>query len=183
MIFGHFLTDVNESNCFIVACDATKEAILIDAGEMDIQVTLFLRNHALNLEKVFITHDHYDHTGGLTEIVAQFNPRIYAARARVAGHNARKVAHGDTITVGHLAGTVLSTPGHTPDSLCITFPGMVFTGDTLFAGSIGGTSTPDEEIRYIREHIFSLPLDYEVHTGHGPSSTVLIESRSNPFFI
>ncbi|NLT59553.1 MAG: MBL fold metallo-hydrolase, partial [Candidatus Hydrogenedentes bacterium] len=85
-----------------------------------------------------------------------------------------------------LAGRVLATPGHTPDALSLAFPGMVFTGDALFAGSVGGTASPAlarQQLDAIRNHIFSLPADTEIHTGHGPSSTVAIESRYNPFFV
>jgi glyoxylase-like metal-dependent hydrolase (beta-lactamase superfamily II) len=88
--------------------------------------------------------------------------------------------------VGQLTGTVFSTPGHTPDSLSLAFPGVIFTGDALFAGSIGGVSSETDrtlEIDSIRKHIFSFPEDYEIHPGHGPASTVGIERRFNPFFM
>ena len=88
--------------------------------------------------------------------------------------------------VGRLAGRVVATQGHTGDSLSIVFPGMAFTGDALFAGSVGGTASRGETQRQldsIREHIFSLPPETEIHTGHGPSSTVAVESAHNPFFV
>ena len=97
----------------------------------------------------------------------------------------RHVVHGDTVRVGNLVGEVLATPGHTPDSISLAFPGIVFTGDALFAGSVGGTSSPGcakQQIDAIRRHILSLPDDYEVHPGHGPASTIGIERRGNPFF-
>jgi glyoxylase-like metal-dependent hydrolase (beta-lactamase superfamily II) len=80
---------------------------------------------------------------------------------------------------------VLATPGHTPDSLSLSFPGVVFTGDALFAGSVGGTGSPrnaSQQIEAIRKHIFALPDDYEIHPGHGPASTVAVERGCNPFF-
>jgi len=183
MIFGHFLTQANESNAFVVACEETKEAMLIDVGALHPQLEDFLNRHGLRLTKVFITHDHYDHTGGLDEVVRRFGPEVYAGKTRAGGCKAHKVAHGQELAVGRLTGTALATPGHTPDGVCIVFPGMVFTGDTLFSGSIGGTSNPSQEIRHIKEHIFTLPPEYEIHTGHGPSSTVAIESQGNPFFV
>lgn len=183
MIFRHFLTEANESNVFLLACEETKEAILIDVGELPDSMQDFIREHDLRLGKVFITHDHYDHTGALPEAVQRFGVTVYAGRPRIAGCAAHQVGHGDEIEVGHLKGRVLTTPGHTPDGLCIAFPGMVFTGDTLFSGSIGGASNPALEIRHVRERIFTLPPDYEIHTGHGPSSTVAIEQQFNPFFV
>jgi glyoxylase-like metal-dependent hydrolase (beta-lactamase superfamily II) len=88
--------------------------------------------------------------------------------------------------VGKLTGTVLATQGHTLDSISLAFPGLVFTGDALFSGSIGGTSSPrnaQQEIDHVRRNILSLPDDYEIHPGHGPSSTVAIERNHNPFFV
>lgn len=186
MIFEHFLLDNNESNAFILACEETREALLVDAGCWDDAIADFIDKHGLRLGKVFITHDHYDHTEGLTEILARYQPEIFGGRGRAGQHKAVKVAHGDAIHVGRLTGKVLDTSGHTADSMSLVFPGMAFTGDALFAGSIGGCGSPkatQREIELVRKNIFSLPPDYEVHTGHGPSSTVAVEKNSNPFFV
>jgi glyoxylase-like metal-dependent hydrolase (beta-lactamase superfamily II) len=80
---------------------------------------------------------------------------------------------------------VLATPGHTPDGVCLAFSGHVFTGDSLFAGSVGGCSGAAHRrlLDGIRQHLFALPPDTQVHTGHGPSSTIAIESQHNPFFV
>lgn len=186
MIFRHFLTDNNESNAFIVACGQTRRALLVDAGAFDRSMADFIALHGLVPAQVFITHDHYDHTGALQEIVRRHAPEILSGAGLAGGLKTRVAGHGDEVRVGALAGRVLSVPGHTPDGVCLVFPGMVFTGDALFAGSIGGTATPalSEQLKEgIRKHIFTLPPHYEVHTGHGPSSTVAVESRHNPFFV
>lgn len=185
MIFRHFLLDTNESNSFVVGCEDTREAMLIDVGEFDPAIVDFIEEHKLRLTTIFITHDHYDHTAGLGEAVAQFGAQVLAAKDRVGGQRARKVSHGDKVHIGSLEATVLSTPGHTQDSISLAFPGVVFSGDALFSGSVGGTSSPQcakQELDHIRKSIFSLPDDYEIHTGHGPSSTVAIERQHNPFF-
>lgn len=185
MIFREFLLHVNEANSFVLACADTREAILVDVGDEDPRITDYLDEHRLNLTTVFITHDHFDHTGGLGGELAR-RATVLSSRGAAGNGHRRKVGHGDTVRVGRFEGTVLATPGHTPDSLSLVFPGLVFTGDALFAGSVGGTSSPEnarQEIEAIRKHILVLPDDYEIHTGHGPSSTVGIERRYNPFFI
>ena len=185
MIFAHFLTQVNESNAFLVGCEETKEALLVDVADWDARISDFLETHGLKLTAIFITHDHFDHTGGLDEAVQSTGATAFAGRPAAGGVPVRQVKHGDTLRVGHLEGKVLEVPGHTGESICLVLPGMVFTGDALFAGSVGGTSSArqhQQELDGIRQHIFSLPDDYEVHTGHGPSSTVGVERRFNPFF-
>jgi len=186
MIFCHFLVDVNESNSFVLGCDETREALLVDMGGPDRRIDEFIETAKLRLSVVFITHDHYDHTGGLSSLLARHDAEILSGTGQAGGGRGRKVAHGDTVRVGKLTGTILATPGHTPDSISLAFPGLVFTGDALFSGSIGGTSSPrnaQQEIDHVRKNIFSLPEDDEIHPGHGPSSTVAIERNHNPFFI
>jgi glyoxylase-like metal-dependent hydrolase (beta-lactamase superfamily II) len=186
MIFRHFLLKVNEANAFVLGCKETRQAILIDAGDLDSAIPLFLADNGLTLSKVFITHDHYDHTDGLPAVVDQFRPELFSGKDSIASIATRRVRENDEIRVGKLVGRVLATPGHTPEGLSLFFPGMVFTGDALFSGSVGGTSSADlarQQIEHIARNIFSLPPETEIHCGHGPSSTVAIESRFNPFFV
>lgn len=187
MIVRHFLLDVNEVNAFVVGCPETKEAMLIDAGAYDDAVAQFLEEQGLTLKTVFITHDHYDHTDGLGEYVTRYSADVIASIPTVQGHKvAKQVKHGDQVHVGNLIGTVYETPGHTPEGVSLAFPGCVFTGDALFAGSVGGTASEADKQRQldaIRKYIFTLPPETQVHVGHGPSSTVAIESRYNPFFV
>ena len=187
MIFAHFLVvEVNEANMFLVACFETHKAMLIDAAAFDPRIPAFLEKHELTLESVFITHTHYDHVSGLAEFVHAYNPVIYAGVSTIANIPAQKVAHNESITLGNIEAHTVALPGHTPEAIGIVFPGMVFTGDALFSGSIGGTANIHNkaiEIDAIRKHIFTLPEDTLIHTGHGPSSTVAIEKNYNPFFV
>jgi len=187
MIVRHFLLDVNEANAFIIACPDTREAMLIDAGAFDAAIPKFLEERGLTLKQIFITHNHYDHTGGLSEYLAKYPAEVIASIGSVEGHKVtNRVRHGDTVKIGNLNGTVLETPGHTPEGVSLAFPGCAFTGDALFAGSVGGTASEADKERQldaIRKHIFTLPPETQLHVGHGPSSTVAIESRYNPFFV
>ena len=186
MIFWHFRLDVEEANSYIVACPETREALLVDVGEWTPAMEQFLEMQRLRLSQVFITHDHYDHRDGLADVVKRFAPEVHAGKAEILGIAAAKVGHGDTIGIGALCANVLATPGHTPEGLSLAFPGHVFTGDVLFAGSVGGTGSAElfqQQLDHIRRHIFSLPGSTEIHPGHGPASTVEIERQYNPFFL
>lgn len=186
MIVRHFLTDNNESNVFVAVCPETSEAIIVDAGACDPAIVGFIEQCSLKPAALFITHDHYDHTEGLAQFVQRFGVEVYAGSSRAGGRPATAVTDGSEIAVGRLTGRVFAVPGHTQDSVCLAFPGHVFTGDALFAGSIGGTggeSAKRQLIDGITRKLFSLPHDTALHPGHGPSSTVSIESRFNPFFV
>lgn len=186
MIFGHFLLNVNEANAFIVGCSATREALLVDVAAWEPQLEAFLESERLRLTTVFITHDHYDHTNGLAELMNRFRVRVCSGSGHAGGMTVERVGQDAEIRFGEVTGRVAATPGHTPEGISLILPGMVFTGDALFSGSVGGTASRDQynrQIEAIRQQIFTLPGEYEVHTGHGPSSTVAVEQRCNPFFV
>jgi hydroxyacylglutathione hydrolase len=186
MIFKHFLTRSNEGNAFIAACEKTQEAILVDVGAFEEEIADFIEARGLRLTKVFITHDHYDHTDGLRDVMRRYDVEVFGGKGMISGCPATAVNQGDTVAVGELTATVLETTGHTPDGRSLSFPGAVFSGDALFAGSVGGTTSPGQgrqQLDLIRSRIFSLPPATEIHTGHGPSSTVAVESQYNPFFV
>lgn len=181
-----FMVGAIESNVFIAWCERTSDAIMVDCGEFQDDMAAFVDRENLKLKTIFITHGHYDHTDGLPEAVKRFKPRVLAAGSNPGGCRAERVKHGDVVTVGGFSGTVVETPGHTPDGISLIFEGDVFTGDALFAGSVGGTSSPElaaQQVDAIRKHIFTLPGAYRVHVGHGPSTTVEIERTYNPFFV
>lgn len=187
MIFGHFLLNVIEVNGFIFGCKETKEAMLIDVGEFSPAMPKFVEDHGLNLKTIFITHDHYDHVAGLQAAVDHFGAQVISGTEALGDFKVdRVVGHGDEVQVGKHTGRVVDTSGHTPVGLTLIFPGMVFSGDALFSGSVGGTGNPEnyeQQLDLIRKNIFDLPGDYEIHVGHGPSTTVAIERDSNPFFV
>lgn len=187
MTFAHFRLNVVEVNSFIYACNETNEAVLVDCGEFDPRIPEFVTRHGLMLSTIFITHDHYDHVQGLHDAAAQFSAKVVAGTESPGGYKVdRVIKPGETMRIGTLTGRVVDTSGHTPVGLSLIFPGRVFTGDALFAGSVGGTSNPEDyerQISNIRKNLFTLPDDTLVHCGHGPSSTIGIEKQYNPFFV
>jgi hydroxyacylglutathione hydrolase len=180
------LCDSLESNAFIAWCEKTRSALLVDAGEFQQEMLEFCTDQHLRLKTIFITHDHHDHTEGLREACTAFGATVYAAKNGFGDVAASRIGDGGQITIGAETGTVRPTPGHTPDGLSLIFTGHVFTGDALFAGSVGGTSDPSlaqQQIDHIRKNIFTLPGDCLIFPGHGPCSTVEIERSYNPFFV
>lgn len=186
MRVAHFLTDVNEANMFLAWCTHTQCALLIDAPVPDPRLISFIQEQNLTLKGIFVTHDHYDHISGVADILKTFSCPVYAGKPEVGGIRSKHVVHGDEIQIGNLKGNVISLPGHTLASIGLVIGTSVFTGDALFAGSIGGVSSETNraiEIDHIKKNVFVLPDDYLIHTGHGPSSTVYIEKHFNPFFL
>lgn len=191
MIVQPFLLNVElaigQVNVHIVACEDTREAMLIDAGKFDPAVAGFVDENNLNLTTIFITHDHSDHVDGLRDCVNHWGAKVISGTPTPGGIKAdRVVKHGDEVALGAHSAKVVETSGHTPIGLSLIFPGYIFSGDALFAGSVGGTGTPEtyeRQIQFIRDNLLTLPDEYEVHSGHGPATTIGIERTYNPFFV
>ena len=184
MILHHFLLDVNDTNCYLVACPRTREAVILDPGEVCADLDRAVEAGALKPAFIAVTHDHYDHTGGVDSLVARYGATVISRSGAVCGIRGRAVREGDTLRVGRLRLSVLETPGHTPDSISFAVEDVIFTGDALFAGSVGGTSSLEDfetEIANIRTKILSHARATRLFPGHGPPSTVAVESAFNPF--
>lgn len=208
MIIETFPVGPLQCNCTILGDPETGEAIVIDPGDEALKVLKRLSAHGLRPKAILITHTHLDHVAGNHEVrektgakvmlherdlplydnlgmQAQFIGMDAPVRAPVDEH----IHQGDVIPFGGQGDSlqVLHTPGHTPGS-CSFFLGsrnLLFSGDTLFAGSIGRTDLWggdfDAEVRSIREKLLPLPDATRVIAGHGPDTTILEERRSNPF--
>ena len=165
-----------------------------------------LDSRGLKPEAILLTHCHFDHIYGVKSLQDRFGAKVYmhpadedmidycakmASRFSIAppdGGFSREYLHeGDTVTVAGLEFEVMETPGHTPGGICWLNrnEGVIFTGDTLFAGSIGRTDLDggeyDDEIRSIMEKIMILDSDMKVYPGHGPSTNIGHERTHNPF--
>ncbi|MBD3267043.1 MBL fold metallo-hydrolase [bacterium] len=179
-----FLPSVHEVNTYIIGCKETKEALLVDAGGDSPDYDAFLQTHQAKLTGIFLTHLHWDHDGGLDDILKRFHVPVYSMTGNTP--NGQSVREGHSIPLGKVKTQVCQTTGHTPNSIMLVVEKrLAFVGDALFAGSIGGTSSQaaqDEEKDNILRKIFTLPEDTLICPGHGPMTTVKIEKTANPFF-
>ncbi len=193
------------SNCFVLGCEESREAVIVDAGEFVPEIGRFLDSNKLRVKYIILTHSHVDHAGdvgrfkeetGGAIVLHEDEEPLYAnlaAQARIFGLQLdapppadRLVAHGDELSfgAGHRLG-IIHCPGHSPGGMSILWDNKVFVGDTLFAGSIGRTDLPGGDYRTLIEVIKTrlLPLGDSVQAlpGHGPATTLGAEKRYNPF--
>jgi glyoxylase-like metal-dependent hydrolase (beta-lactamase superfamily II) len=193
-----------QANCFILGCEQTREAVVIDPGDEARRILGVLQKQALELKYIINTHGHFDHVGankavkeatGAPILIHEGDAPMLAhlsASAGVWGMRAqdcpadRMIKDKDRITFGRITLEVIHTPGHSPGGISLYTPEVLFVGDTLFAGSIGRTDFPggdyDLLISMVRDRLFVLGDDVQVFPGHGPSTTIGNERKFNPFF-
>jgi glyoxylase-like metal-dependent hydrolase (beta-lactamase superfamily II) len=176
-------------NCYIVGCKETKEAAVIDPGGDVPRIVTELAKRELTVKYILNTHGHWDHTGGNDELKRITKAPLLIHAADAGGVNERPdgfLEEGKEVRFGTYRLAVLHTPGHSPGGVCLHSPGVVFSGDTLFAGSIGRTDLPggsyEDLIDGVRKKLFCMEDDTRVYPGHGPTSTIGQEKRYNPFF-
>ncbi len=192
-----------QTNCYIVADPQTKEAIVIDPGDEPDRIIDTIREEELKVIYLLCTHSHFDHVGALPELKEASGAEVVlhpdeleiyeAARDMAAfwGYEIDPlpppdllVRDGDEIKVGSLRFQVLHTPGHSPGGICLFGNGIAFTGDTIFAGSVGRTDFHGGDIEKLKQsflRILSLPPETEILPGHGPPTTVEREKSENLF--
>ncbi len=168
------------TNAYIVTCCRADESLLIDApAEADIILDSL---RSTTPRYILLTHNHMDHVGALARLRTEL-------KVPLAAHPADSddlepppevlLSDGDTITLGYLEFTVLHTPGHTPGSLCFRAGRHLMSGDTIFPGGPGATSSPaafQQIVKSISEKILMLPDDTTVYPGHG-DATVLKQEK------
>ncbi len=205
MIFESIPVGPFQCNCIILGCEETRSAIVIDPGEEADRILHLLSHHQLKTLYLFHTHAHIDHIGATDAVRAKtaasaalheedmFLCRNLAVQAELFGLDTPTIPtidlflkQGETLSFGEQKAEVIHTPGHTPGSVTFYVPTVgLFTGDTLFSGSIGRTDlwggSHPTLIDSIKTKLFSFPDDTVVYPGHGPTTTIGREKKQNPF--
>jgi glyoxylase-like metal-dependent hydrolase (beta-lactamase superfamily II) len=193
------------ANCYLLGCETSKRLAVIDPGGNAGRILGAVGEAGFTVEYIFNTHGHLDHvgangavkqaTGAPILIAAPDAPMLTSPGRQLAGlllpgsggpPADRLLADGDTVALGELLLRVLLTPGHTPGSACfLVGDDLLFTGDTLFAGSVGRTDLSggcwEDLLASIRDKLLPLGDGVRVLPGHGEATTIGQERRGNPF--
>lgn len=184
------------TNCYILMDETQKVCAVVDPGGAAEQIAATVKQSGCKPVAIFLTHGHYDHTGGVAELQDQWpDVPVYLnkgdAYEDVRMHkefpplnNAKDYGEGDEIQVGGLTVRVLSTPGHSEGGVTLRCENVLFTGDTLFAGSMGRTDFPGGSTRKIMaslKRLAGLEGNFAVLPGHMGTSDLDTERQSNPY--
>jgi hydroxyacylglutathione hydrolase len=199
-----------QKNGYVVACDRTREAVIIDPGdEVDMLLDVVARQ-SLSVQRILLTHAHVDHVTGVPRAKRALQVPVYLHRddqflydaapqqAAYFGLHCDPLPPVDhyyemsrSLPFGDYDVGIHHTPGHCPGGVCLAIGAKaaakedLFVGDTLFAGSIGRTDLPGGDyqtlIRSIREVLFAFADNARVYSGHGPVTTIKTERETNPF--
>ena len=204
MIIKEFVLGAIQTNCYVVSCPETREAVIIDPGDYSPSLEHYIKEEQLLVKYIINTHSHFDHVGGNKKVKQFTGARllIHQAEADVLPQTGTLasmfglqvddsppadafMAEGDEIRIGRITLHVLETPGHSPGGVTLHTDDVAFVGDTIFAGSIGRTDLPGGShstlIKSIKERILPLGDDTVLYSGHGPETTVAREKLHNPF--
>lgn len=195
-----------ETNTYLLGCEATREAVVIDPGFEAEKILAAAASDSLTIVKILLTHGHVDHVSAVSGVKAETNAPVYIHEADkdqyMAAPNLGAVfglrtdaqpepdhllADGDEVSFGEKTLQVIHTPGHTPGGICFWSEAekILVSGDTLFYRGIGRTDLPGGSMRQlfssIKQRIYSLDGTTRVFPGHGPDTTVREEMFQNPF--
>lgn len=196
-----------QANCYLVGCEESQEAVVIDPGGSEEAVLRMIREAEVRVTAIVNTHGHCDHIGAnrrlrevtgaqiaIHELEATFltnatlnGSAFFYATPMISPPPDRLLRDGNRIEIGVRTMTVLHTPGHSPGGISLMLDECVFTGDTLFRASIGRTDLPggsyETLMHSIRERLMALDDGMRVYPGHGEASTIGWERRHNPWVI
>lgn len=194
-----------ETNCYILNCDITNEAILIDPGENGDKILKCIKSNNYSVKGIVLTHSHYDHVGALEELrnILKVPVMAHSDGIQIAGFiGVKDISHdlkdGERIDIGKSSIKVIYTPGHSPGSICLygeDIPphqllkahhnwcgGILVSGDTLFRNGVGRADLPGGSWKSLQDSIqkklFVLPDETKVYPGHGPSTTIKEEKNN-----
>ena len=194
-----------QANCYIV--ESGEGAVIIDPGYLERQISQYVAENPQKIKFILLTHRHFDHLAAASTLKKMTGAKIvineldegglysdllslgnmaggFYSKADPDAHADIYVDEGDTVTVGDMVFQVLYTPGHSEGGVCYLLENILFSGDTLFKGSIGRTDFPSSnnaEMRQSLERLCTLPDDTVVYPGHGPATTIIQEKQTNMF--
>lgn len=206
MILKTFVTGMLDNNNYLLIDEKSKEAVLIDCSDYLEEVDVVLKNYDAKLKYILITHGHFDHVLGInkfhemypeTQIIAPlldkdliedigtFVDRFIGGMGQVdVPHVDNYVSENDEFTIGEHKIKIISTPGHTKGGVCYSVDEKIFSGDTIFLGSVGRTDLPGGNFEQIRSSVKKILEMFDdgtpIYCGHGASTSVGYEKVHNP---
>ena len=207
MKIDHRTVGVFEENCYLLADDETNRAVLIDPGDEGERIIEMVAAAGVTLDAIWLTHAHIDHIGAIAAVKRRYDvpvhlhpldlpyyTRLSARAAEMYGIDFEQpegpdaeLADGQELSCGTLHFEVMHVPGHAPGLVAFTGHGVSFGGDLLFAGSIGRTDLPlgdpSDMNASLARYTGALADDVVVYPGHGPSTSIGREKRTNPFLL
>ncbi|MCH6575385.1 MAG: MBL fold metallo-hydrolase [Bacteroidetes bacterium] len=200
-----FVLGVYEENAYLISDDESHESIVIDPGENPLQIIEVIESENLSVKYILNTHAHIDHVLGVNAVKEATNAPFYLnendipllnalpKQAEMIGLSGKyevpeidgNLTEGDQFNIGSSRIDVLFTPGHSPGHVTFCMDDMIFSGDVLFAGSVGRIDLPGGSWEVLKKSIHDklIPLDRDtiVYSGHGPETTIGREIDTNPF--
>lgn len=200
-----FTNGAFEENCYLAIDEKTRDAVVIDPGSQPENIINWIKKSDCHVKYVLNTHGHSDHIGANTAVCEEFNvklgihpldaPMLTDTKMNLSSYWGDPVLskkadfllnENDTVKIGDNELRVIHTPGHTPGGICLVDKDFIFSGDSLFAGSVGRTDFPGgsmtDLIKNLKEKIMTLPDSVHVYPGHGSSTTISEERTYNPYF-
>ncbi len=191
-------------NCYIPYCEETMKGVVIDPGDNGDKILRLTAKNDVQIKMILLTHGHFDHIGSVKEIKEQTealvaihsedaemltnpskNLSIFVGQESIQSPADILIEDGRELQIGAMKLTAIHTPGHTPGGLCYLSDEILFTGDTLFEGSVGRTDFPSGSQQVLMQSIYDklmvLDDDLKIYPGHGRVSTLGKERETNPF--
>lgn len=205
MRLEHMVLGMVSTNCYLLINDELKQCIVIDPADSGFMINQRISYNGCSLSGILLTHGHFDHITAVDDVKKAFGAKVYASvdekevlastHYNLSEGNGRPVTveadvwlnDGDAIKLAGFNIKVINTPGHTKGSCCyyIEDEKSLFSGDTLFAGSVGRTDFPtgsmSEIVHSVNDRLMKLPDDTKVFPGHGESSSIAYEKQNNPY--
>jgi len=193
-------------NCYVVSDEDTKEALVIDPGADADEILTYIKKEALQVKYIINTHGHADHIGANQELLAatgailaihekdlpmltdaKKNLSLFCGAPVISPEAGLLLKDGDKLEIGQVSLEIIYTPGHSPGGICLYTGTVLFSGDSLFAESIGRCDFPggnmQQLVENIKKKLLGLPDETIVYPGHGPSSKIGRERLYNPYLV